>query len=172
MQRPPEAFILKRLFYVSSRDERRELERLDFAVDHDRFRNQGHAETFTHAVTHSAGDSEDVLSGCAAAVRNRQGVLGRQARTALSNLARLTLQAEALLETGVLNQPSSRKLHVIGVLDARGERGSLHDHREVRGALGRESRVERGTIGLVKKEPVEKVSRSSGLSTMPLEPRS
>ena len=136
MQRPPEAFILKRLLYASSRYERREVKRLDFAVDHDRLRNQSHTKTFTHAVAHSAGDSEDVLSGCAAAVRNRQGVLGRQARTALSDLARLTLQTEALLETGVLNQPGSRELHVIGVLDTRGERGSLHDHREVRGPLG------------------------------------
>ena len=89
-----------------------------------------------HAVAHSAGDSEDVLSGCAAAVRNRQGMLGRQACTTLSDLAGLALQTEALLETGVLNQPGSRELHVIGVLDTRGERGSLHDHREVRGALG------------------------------------
>ena len=84
--------------------------RLDFAVDHDRLRNQGHAKTFTHAVTHSAGNSEDVLSGCAAAVGNRQGVLGGQARAALSDFAGLTFQAEALIETGVLNQPCCRKL--------------------------------------------------------------
>ena len=76
-------------------------------------------------------------------------MLGRQACTALSNLARLTLQAEALLETGVLNQPGSRELHVIGVLDTRGERGSLHDHREVRGALrqGIQGRARNDRVG-------------------------
>ena len=76
-------------------------------------------------------------------------MLGRQARTALSNLAGLALQAEALLETGVLNQPCRRELHVIGVLDTRGERGSLHDYREVRGALrqGLQGRTRNDRVG-------------------------
>ena len=52
---------------------------------------------------------------------------------------------------------------MIGIPNTAVNGGSLHDHREVQGRpLGRESRPSAETIGLVKKEPVEKVSRSSG----------